>query len=427
MSITISVGANGAATGRTDQTIPGDGEIDNRAEAEAALTFLPENSTNTVKVGGREYTRAQLIEIRDRAPAAAAPANNESALGDGISHGIGLDGYGLGGFGDFGHTGGGARLTYTLGVPVLNNNGHRLWIDPSLGVDVGHMGKDYQTPGGEGANSAFTRYGGRLGVALRYSPSVWANRLWASLGLGVGVHGFSTADSTTVSTPGNCVPGDFGRAECEPTAGPLTGNAGTTGLLNPRVGSSRGTSGLGVTFDVPLTIGVDVLRGDWGSGSLYGFVAPQYTSLFPSDGDGAGYWGVMGGGGFQLRFGGSGAARPRVEAPAEPTVERTNLREQPAANEAWSLDPILRANLPEGANVTGVSFDGTALSGPPYSVPAARMTPGSHTLRITYRMPGESTDRIKELTITVAAPVVPPNGGGVVGIEHNEVIERPRP
>lgn len=327
MSINITVGANGATTGRTDQSIPGDGDIDTREEAEAALTLLPEGSTDTVMVGEREYTRAQLIELRDGSDSApesepetapestetpeteTPPASTRTVPGEGVSHGISLDGYGAAGFDTYGHSGGGGRLTYTAGIPLVSGD-HRVFADISVGGDVGSMSMGFLTPGGENASSGFTRYGARLGLGLRYTPPVLDHRFWLGLGASVGVSGLSTAASTLVSTPGECVPDDFGRPDCEPMAGPRMGNAGTTGLVNPRTGGARGTSGAIITEDITLTLGVDVLQESWGSLGLYGYVGALFTQALPSDGDGISYAGLLGGGGLMVRVGGSASQVP---------------------------------------------------------------------------------------------------------------------
>lgn len=431
MSIPVTIRPRGATSGGEDTIIPEStdlnnpnpdlhGTIDRQDEFEAALRLIG-TSDNVVIVRdrGEIFDRARLEGLLQ----SIRNGRGATTAGTGPSHGIGLDGHGFVGIGDQGHDGGGGRLTYTLSVPVLTGN-HRLFFDASLGAGVGHYNRDYTTVGGEAANSAFTNYGGRLGAALRYAPPILNHRLWASLGLGFGVFGFGTAESTTVSTPGDCMPGDFGRPDCEPTAGPRMGNAGTTGLLNPNLGGSRGTSGLGISVDIPLTIGVDILRTGIGTGSLYGVVAPQYTSLMPADGNGFAHWGIAVGGGFLFRIGGS-AVEQAQSATETPRTETVTLSEQPPVGEVWNLDPVLQAQLPAGAQIRSVAFDGNNLSGPPYSVPAASMTAGRHTLRVTYRMPGETEDRVRELTVTVAAPVTPPPGDGFVGIEHNETIERP--
>ncbi|HEX5038162.1 MAG TPA: hypothetical protein VFX30_13480 [bacterium] len=424
MSINLTVGANGATTGRTDQSIPGDGDIDTRAEAEAALTLLPEGSTDTVMVGDREYTRAQLIELRDgSAPESSEtpetetpPASTRTVPGDGPSHGISLDGYGSFGLSSYGHSGGGGRLAYTLGLPLVMGE-HRLFADISVAGDVASLSTGYLTPGGESANSGFTRYGGRIGAALRYAPPILDHRLWASLGLGLGVAGFSTADSTMVSTPGDCVPGDFGRPDCEPTAGPRTGNAGTTGLRNPRTGGSRGTSGFGLTVDIPLTIGADVVTGNWGSLSVYGFVAPQFTALAPSDGDGISEWNLLAGGGIIARIGGSASEVPADTEAVDDGHPVDHTETELAAGTAF--DPTSIAGLPANATVTRVEMRGAdgemeySTDHAPWSIPAEEMTTGEHAVRVYYTQPGQPGERYREIRIRVGevTPINVPEGG----------------
>jgi hypothetical protein len=325
MSLTITVRPNGATSGGDTHELPADGdngnqEIDTKGEAEAALAFLPEQSADTpadkinkIVVGDKEYTRAQLIEIRDK-PAAPSDSESGSVMGDGPSHGIFIEGGYQGGLGDLGHNGGSVRFGYRPGFTLLNGD-TRLTLDPSLGLDIGHYGMEYETPGGEMADSSFTRYGGILGLDLRIIPPILDHRLWASLGARFGVGGFGTADSTTVSTPTGCTPDEFGRQECEPGAGPQTGNAGTTGLINPDAGSSRGTSGAYLYTGIPLTLGFDIARGAFGNLQATGSFEPGFTQLLPTDGHGFGYWSLGGFLGFRANFG--GGAVEKSNAPAD--------------------------------------------------------------------------------------------------------------
>jgi hypothetical protein len=131
--------------------------------------------------------------------------------------------------------------------------------------------------------------------------------LSGSIGFVAAVGGFLSEEGTEVSTPGNCEPGDFGRSECEPSAGPRKGNAGTSGAYNPRTGNSRETDGGYASIGIPVTIGLDILRGDFGSIALNAIFEPSYTALLPSDGDGTGYWNLSGGGEVVARFGGAEA------------------------------------------------------------------------------------------------------------------------
>jgi methionine-rich copper-binding protein CopC len=288
--------------------------------------------------------------------------------GSGVSHGVSLGAYGLRGFGDDGHGGVGANLSYVLGVPLLSGE-NRLFLDPSLGFDIGHFSHSYTTPGGEAIDSSFTRYGGRLGLALRYVPPFLDHRLWASFGMGVGLFGFGTPQGNTVATPASCVPlkpgnpsdGNFGRGECDPKAGPQKGNGGTAGLYNPHLGASRETSGIGIIFDFPLTIGADVLRGDWGSGGLYLNASLLHTGLSPSDGNGLGYWGFSGGFGFIARFGGSAVEKPNTPPPPSVTVDQMSEVTSPTIVGNDAVDPVFDMTLASG-RVTG-TLSGT-MTGP---------------------------------------------------------------
>jgi hypothetical protein len=311
MSITITVRPKDAASGGKDQTIEGDGAIDTKKEAEAALAFLPEKSTDTVVVGKDSYTREQLIAIRDGKKDTKDGGNGVEG---GVNHGVAVKGFGSAGVTDPAHSGGGASLSYVAGIPILDGD-TRLFFEPSVGFRFGGGSMDYQLPGGGDASSSFLSYGAVLGAGLRLVPPILDHRLWAGLGLDFGISGFSSPDSEMVSLPPSCTPGDFGRGECEPGAGPRSGNAGTTGLYNPRVGNSRGASGVGLDVDIPLTVGVDVARGDWGNLGLFAQFIPGYSHLIPSDGDGFGFWRVGGGGGAVVRFGGSAVEKKAVVAP----------------------------------------------------------------------------------------------------------------
>jgi hypothetical protein len=304
MSISITVGSK-------THTIEGEGAIDTKEEAEAALTFVPDGSTETVTAGKDSYTRDQLIAIRDA-------EEGGTKRGEGASHGVAVEGNGYGGLGDPndvndegepgapGHDGGGVSARYVVGIP-LGDSG--LYLDPTLGFRVNHGTMTFQTPGGEEGNSSFTSFGATGGADLRLALPV-LNPFWAAVGLRFSVGGFTTPEGGTVSTPASCVPDEFGRADCEPGAGPRTGNAGTKGVYNMRVGNSREASGVALDFDIPVTVGVDVLQDEWGSLGIFGQFIPGITGLLPSDGDGFSFWRLGGGGGLVARFGGSAAEVP---------------------------------------------------------------------------------------------------------------------
>ncbi|HEX5037752.1 MAG TPA: hypothetical protein VFX30_11385 [bacterium] len=348
MSISITVRPNGATTGGTNQTIPGEGDIDTKEEAEAALTHLPDGSTNGIVVGNRTYTRAQLIEIRDKAAAPASPSNPaspsspaapagaapadaapaaaaagaaapvaaegaETVAGDGISHGFYIGGRYDAGLGNKGHSGGELALGYNMGV-TLKGEGTQVFLDPGLGLTVGHSSSSYKTPGGEDVSSAFTNYGGELKVHLRVVPNILDRRLFFGGGPSIGIGGFSTADNAIVSTPGNCTPGDFGRQDCEPTAGSQNGNAGTQGLMNFRTGAARSTSGFFLAPGFDLNIGADIVRGDWGKIAGFGSLNISQMVLSPSDGDGFSFTRLVPMLGIRGDFG--GGAVPKAPAAA---------------------------------------------------------------------------------------------------------------
>lgn len=420
MSLTITVRPQGATSGGDTHALPTEGdngnqEIDTRAEAEAALTHLPESSTNVVVIGDRTYTRAQLIEIRDRnAAPAASNGNDGTVMGSGASHGFFLEGQYAGGLGNRAHNGGGVRVGYRAGIPLANGN-TQLTLDPVLGLDIGGYSAGFRTPGGEAVQSGFTRYGGLLGADLRVAPNFWDHRMSFSGGLRFGVGGFGTADSATVNLPQTCTPDNFGRGECEPNAGPRTGNAGTRGLMNFDSGSARGTSGVYLYAGIPLTVGIDIARGDWGNlRGVLGF-EPGYTQLMPSDGHGFGFWSMAGTLGISGNFGGSAVQRPRrSEAPAETRTDRASEQTR-TAGEALTLadDAAVRAfgGLGADARILGVQFDNLPEdTSAPYEVPASAMTAGRHEIKIRYRNPGDTTDRIRVVPLNIGEPVRVPEG-----------------
>lgn len=306
--ISIIIRPQGATSGGNDQKIEGKGSIDTPKEAEAALVFVPEGSTDVVVVGKDTFTRDQLLKIRDAGPAANAEEGGTTAA-DGLANGVEIQGHYAGGLGDYGHSGGGGRLSW---VPSLKLAGqeHTVHIDIPVGADVGHFSMDYELPGGGEANSAFTRYGARVAPSVRWVPPWAERRLSLSAGAALGVGGLSTADSEMVSVPPSCIPDDFSQGECEPGAGPRAGNAGPKGLVNPRTGSSRGTSGAYFDVSAPIAFGVTMARGDWGNVSASAAFEPGYTYVMPSDGDGFGFAKMAGALGVRASFGGSAVEVP---------------------------------------------------------------------------------------------------------------------
>jgi methionine-rich copper-binding protein CopC len=288
--------------------------------------------------------------------------NGGTTSAHGMANGVQLTGYFAGAGGDKGHPGGGLRLSW---VPswLIGGDKHTAHFDLPVGLDVGHFSKDYTLPGGGEANSAFTRYGLRVAPTVRWVAPWLDRRLSASIGAGLGVGGFTTADSNMVSLPPSCKPGDFGRAECEPTAGPRSGNAGTAGLLYPRIGSSRGTEGAYFDVGIPLSIGVNLARGAWGNiGGFLGF-EPGYTHLMPKDGGAFGFMRYLGFLGIQGSFGGSAVEAPRKTEAAPPSVSVDQMAEVASPTIAGSdaVDPVFDMTLANG-KVLG-TLDGT-MTGP---------------------------------------------------------------
>ncbi len=305
MSITITVRSQGSTSGGTDQTIEGDGAIDTKEEAEAALTFLPQGSTDKVVAGKDTYTRDQLVSIRDA-------ASGGEVQGDGLSHGVALSARATGDAGDVGHGETGFGPNYVLGIPLKTGEGLRLHFDGSVGPDFAGGSRDFTTPGGEPVESGYTSIAVAVGAALRLTPPILDHRLWASVGARGLVGGFGTEDSATVSLPTSCTPDAFGRGDCEPGAGSRSGNAGTQGLWNPRVHNARGTSGTLLGLDLILAVGATLARGKWGSLDLSAGPILSFRKLSPGDGDGISDDGPLAGGiiGVAARFGGADSYVP---------------------------------------------------------------------------------------------------------------------
>ncbi|HSA59290.1 MAG TPA: hypothetical protein VLJ37_06350, partial [bacterium] len=310
MSITITVG-NQKPVQIEDKGA--EGVIDTPEDATAALTVLGNDEKLTAN--GKEYTRDELVKIRDDAPKSEA-GDQATARGEGVSHGVFVQGAGSGGFdkdadpadpesrSHKGHNGGRVRVGYQAGIPVMNGE-HQLNVDLRAGLEVGHAGTEYETPGGETATSSYTYGGPSLSAALRY---VTPSPFYASIGILATIAGFGSEDGTTVSLPSSCTPGDFARGECEPGAGPRSAPGGSDGLYRPRTGSSRPTDGVLVYAGVPVTAGAEVASGEWGNVGVAGVFEPGYTRLVPSDGDGTGFLSLSGGGEVIVNVGG-GAAR----------------------------------------------------------------------------------------------------------------------
>lgn len=302
MSLTITVRQKDMTTGGETKQLPAEGdngnqEIDTKAEAEAALAYLTDDKFVAV-VGERSYTRAQLIEIRDRnagavkvegsASVGAGEAKDERQVrGSGVSHGALFEVNRTFGAGDNGHTGNRFTLAYMAGIPLTG--GDKKWqlsLDPILGISYAGGSKDYTTPGGEGVQSGYSNILGTLGANLRITPPLGDQRFFFYPGVRFHYGKLSSNKGDTVSLPNQCTPDVFGRGECEPNAGPKTGNAGTNGLYNPELGASRETSGTAAGLGLMLGLGYQVLRGSWGSADLSAGGSYSWTKLSPDDGHG---------------------------------------------------------------------------------------------------------------------------------------------
>ncbi|HSA60560.1 MAG TPA: hypothetical protein VLJ37_12845 [bacterium] len=342
----------------------------------------------------------------------------------GMANGAELTGVYTGGLGNYGHSGPGLRLSW---VPswLIGGDQWTTHFDLPFGGEVGHFSKDVTLPGGGGVNSAFTRYGGRIAPTLRLVPP-WADRrLSASIGAALGLGGFSTAEGETVSFPASCQPGDFGRNCSEPSAGPRTGNSGNKGVLNPRIGNLWEANGAYLDIGVPIALGVHLARGAWGHvGAFLGF-EPGYTHLLPSGGDGFGFWRLEGTLGIGGSFGGSAVEKPRgaVAPPPPPPSDRAPAVTR-TANEALILadDAAVRAlgGLSPDAKILGVQFDKLPEdTSAPYEVPASAMTVGAHEIKIRYRHPNDTADKIKIVPLTVGEPAkVSDNGASYGAVLH---------
>jgi len=280
---------------------------------------------------------------------------------DSMANGARFEGYVSFGEGNNAHSGGGARLFW---VPSFRLTGdqHTLHFSLPVGGDVGHSTMGYTLPGGGDAQSAFTHIGPRAVPTLTWTPPWVDRRLAASIGLGLGVGGFFTPSGTTVSLPPSCVPVDVSRGECEPGAGPRSGNAGTTGLIYPRVGSSRGTSGAYFEMGVPVNFLATFARGPWGhlAGGLG--VEPGFTQVLPKDGGAFAYPTVTFSLGLQALFDGSAVENPRsVAVPPPPSIQAEQMPETTSETIAGkdAVDPVFDMTLKNG-KVLG-TLDGTMI------------------------------------------------------------------
>lgn len=323
MSLTITVRKATETTGGEQKALPADGdngnqEIDTQKEAEAALAYVTSDDLVAI-VGGKTYSRKDLTDIRDKNASASAragasatvatPASDEKERGTGVSHGFGIEGGGTFTRGDKAHGDVRLRADYLLGVPVTKNGK----ITPTLGLGIASASRDESTPGGNAFTSGFKSLEIQLGALYQYHMPFF-DRLFVAGGIMGKMGPIWTASADKVNLPGSCTPispknpsdGNFGRAECEPNAGPRQADSGTTSgtLMNYDRGSARETSGLMLGLQIPLRIGIDILRGSWGSMDLR--VGPDLNviKLMPRDGHGFSYVTPGVHGGVVARFGG---------------------------------------------------------------------------------------------------------------------------
>jgi len=233
--------------------------------------------------------------------------SDEKVRGEGLSHGVGIEGGGTFEKGDKGHADGSLHLDYYMGVPITTNGK----VTPTAGLGISSASREETTPGGETFKSGFKAFQVRLGALYQYHMPFF-DRLFVAGGITGKIGPIWTAASDKVKLPTTCVPNDFGRGECEPSAGPREADSGTTSgtLMNYDRGSARETSGWMLGLQIPLRIGVDILRGSWGSMDLRGGPDLNVTKLLPNDGHGFSYvtWGLHGA--LVARFGGVDAYVP---------------------------------------------------------------------------------------------------------------------
>jgi len=427
MSIDVTVRPQGNTSGGDVRRIEGDGAIDTVREAEDALSFIGTSGNVAVINAGRSneqvYTRAQLEAIRDGRPAVSQDA--------GPSHGLSIEGYYTAGLSDVGHSGLGLRAGYHGRFP-LSSNQDPATIRVSAGIDVGGGNLTYTLPGSmAGANNAssnFTRVGASVGAGI-HSPGFIDHRVSVGAGGRVGVGYFGTPASTIVMLPQTCTPDDFGRGECEPNAGPRTGNGGNTGLFNPQQGNSRGTNGVAIQAALPVTASVRIAQGSWGSVSAAANAELGVTTLLPSDGHGVTFGHVAAGLGVEVVFGGYAATRSVSSSESRTTTAASQTRAA-GASLVLADSAAVRSfgGLPSEARILGVQFDNLPEdTEAPYEVPASSMIAGNHQLSIRYRNPDDSSDRFRIVPITINATEVGngANFGAVLNIPAN--VERPAP
>lgn len=267
MSIACRVQTHGAGA-EAANTIVGDGAIDTRDEAVAALALMP-NADDVIIVGtgatATRFTKTQLETIRDAGTTPPPPGGTtvpdpgadiptfEGSREHPIrsSSAIEISGRGVIGLGDNGHNGGSVEAAYVSELPTHLN----ARLELGALVRGGSVSRDYELPGGGDANSRFNAVGVGGLIGGRF-PYAWQNRIFAGARAILTLSGVWTPDSTMGTVAGGggqvCYDSGAGRQQCEERAGSQT-NLGTTGGYVPDVGNSRGQSGLGLGLDLRLT------------------------------------------------------------------------------------------------------------------------------------------------------------------------------
>lgn len=419
MSIQITVRLSNGTT--QNQTINGDGEIDTKTEAEDALAFAP-NDGDSVDVNGRTYTRQQLIDIRDtKTPAAEGDATPKLDVDQLIL----LNGEGGKGVGKWAHNSGGFEMAYAHRLWSKDSSPVSLWGKAGGAVNVNDW--NFETPGGEAANSHFTRYGVTTGLGLDVNPK--GGKVHIGVGLNGSVSGFSSTESTFIPVS-NCVEGETGQQECtEPGAGPIQADTGTTGVYNPDAHNSQGDNGLAVTGGLNLSLGVELPTKSETGVRLFAYAEPRAT--YVSDRHPFGFLGIVFGGGAAVAFGKPAPApTPSASNPVSDGNPVDNTATPLTANTVFDPSPFIAA-LPANATVTRMELtDGkgaveATVTKAPWVLPADKMKDGDHTLRIYYTVPGQTGEKYREIRIKVggAAPIQVPAGD--TGAAYGFVLDMP--
>jgi hypothetical protein len=146
---------------------------------------------------------------------------------------------------------------------------------------------------------------------------------------------------------------------------------------------------------------------------------------FGGPGGAQGFWDVNAG--VVVHLGSSSA--PRVEHPEEPIVDSARAAVvNRTSGEDFTIgdDTAVRriGGLDANARIQGVQFDNNPeMTTAPYSIPAAQMTAGDHTIKIRYRNPGDTTDHIKVVPLHIGEPARVPEGGN--GSNYGAVLNMP--